>query len=274
MRLPSIEDCPGCSDNAGSSSRSYNREYEAKQADVADVEEASARLILSPEQAIFEKPEGTENRHLKPLYVNGFVIRKPMSKMMVDGGVAVNLMPYAKFRKLGRNADDLIKTNMVLKDFGGNPSETKGVLNVELTVDSKTVPTTQLKMETPNYYFEGVVEGSNFYTKDTEDDLNGKLGQGFMSADDLEEVDIGLGDRPRPTFISKYLSAEFRTRLIELLKQYRVCFVWEYYEMPRLSRSIVEHRLPIKPGPCRYAKWVSNIVPVIKKNAKLLDIRL
>jgi hypothetical protein len=31
---------------------------------------------------------------------------------------------------------------MVLKDFGGNPSENKGVLNVELTVDSKTVPTT------------------------------------------------------------------------------------------------------------------------------------
>ena len=51
-------------------------------------------------------------------------------------------MPYATFRKLGRNAEDLIKTNMVLKDFGGNPSETKGVLNVELTVGSKTIPTT------------------------------------------------------------------------------------------------------------------------------------
>ncbi len=67
-----------------------------------------------------------------------------MSKMMVDGGAAVNLMPYATFRKLGRNAEDLIKTNMVLKDFGGNPSETKGVLNVELTVGSKTIPTTFL----------------------------------------------------------------------------------------------------------------------------------
>ncbi|BAH91146.1 Os01g0554100, partial [Oryza sativa Japonica Group] len=44
--------------------------------------------------------------------------------------------------KLGRNAVDLIKTNMVLKVFGGNPSETKGVLNVELTVGSKTIPTT------------------------------------------------------------------------------------------------------------------------------------
>ncbi len=65
-----------------------------------------------------------------------------MSKMMVDGGAAVNLIPYATFRKLGRNTEDLIKTNMVLKDFGGNPSETKGVLNVELTVGNKTIPTT------------------------------------------------------------------------------------------------------------------------------------
>ena len=145
------------------------------------------------------------------------------------------------------------------------------------------------------------MEGSNVYTKDTVDDLDDKQGHGFMSADDLEEVDIGPGDRPRPTFISKNLSAEFRTMLIELLKEYRDCFAWEYYEMPGLSRLIVEHRLPIKPGfkphqqpprrckaqmydamkaeitrlydagfiwPCRYAEWVSNIVPVIKKNGK------
>ena len=32
-----------------------------------------------------------------------------------------------------------------------------------------------------------------------------KLGYGFTSADDLEEVDIGPGDKPRPTFISKKL---------------------------------------------------------------------
>lgn len=72
--------------------------------------------------------------------------------------------------------------------------------------------------------------------------------------------------------------------------------------MPGLSRSIVEHRLPIKSGyrpfkqalrrfrpemlkdikkevtklfkakfihPCRYTEWISNIVPVYKKNRKL-----
>ena len=100
-------------------------------ADADVVEESLAQLVLSPEQAIFEKPEGTENQQLKPLYLKGFVNGKPMSKMLVDGGAAVNLMPYATFTKLGKNSDDLIKTNMVLKDFGGNPSKTKGVLNVE-----------------------------------------------------------------------------------------------------------------------------------------------
>ena len=34
---------------------------------------------------------------------------------------------------------------------------------------------------------------------------DGNLGYGFTSADDLEEVDIGPGDKPRPTFISKKL---------------------------------------------------------------------
>ena len=76
----------------------------------------------------------------------------------------------------------------------------------------------------------------------------GKLGQGFTSVDELEEIDIGPGDRPRPTYVSSTLPKEFKEDLISLLKEYRDCFAWEYYEMPGLSRSIVEHRLPIKPG--------------------------
>ncbi len=92
------------------------------------------------------------------------------------------------------------------------------------------------------------MEGTNVYIKDAVDDLDDKQGQGFMSADGLEEIDIGPGDRPRPTFISKNLSSKFRTKLIALLKEYRDFFAWEYHEMPGLSRSIVEHRLPIKLG--------------------------
>ena len=38
------------------------------------------------------------------------------------------------------------------------------------------------------------------------DDMD-KLGQGFKSADPLEEVDIGDGIVPRPTYVSKNLEA-------------------------------------------------------------------
>lgn len=71
-----------------------------------EIEESLAKLTLSPEQAIFEKPEDDEHRHLMPLYIKGFVNEKPMSKMLVDGGAAVNLMPYTTFRKLGKIPED------------------------------------------------------------------------------------------------------------------------------------------------------------------------
>jgi hypothetical protein len=75
-----------------------------------------------------------------------------------------------------------------------------------------------------------------------------KLRQGFSSADPLEEVDIGGGSIPRPTFINKNMTAGYKAKVIELLKHYVDCFAWEYHEMPGLSRELVEHRLPIKPG--------------------------
>jgi hypothetical protein len=76
----------------------------------------------------------------------------------------------------------------------------------------------------------------------------GKLGYEFTSADELEEVDIGPGDKPRPTFISKKLNPELREVMIILLREHTDCFAWDYTEMLELDRSIVEHRLPLKPG--------------------------
>ena len=79
------------------------------------------------------------------------------------------------------------------------------------------------------------------------DGTYGKLGHSFTSADELEEVDIGPRDRPRPTYVSAKLDPEYKRELIDLLKEFKDCFAWEYYEMPGLDQSIVEHRLPIKP---------------------------
>ena len=77
---------------------------------------------------------------------------------------------------------------------------------------------------------------------------DGKLGHGFMSADELERIDLGDGSKPRPTFISTKLGPKYKTELIALLREFKDCFAWEYYEMLGLDRPIVEHRLPIKLG--------------------------
>jgi hypothetical protein len=42
------------------------------------------------------------------------------------------------------------------------------------------------------------------------DGTDGKLGRGFMSADKLEEIDIGDGDKPRLTFISANLDSSLK----------------------------------------------------------------
>ncbi|KAK1611681.1 hypothetical protein QYE76_035354 [Lolium multiflorum] len=137
---------------------------------------------------------------------------------------------------------------------------------------------------------------------DTMTNGDGKLGYGFTSADELEEIDIGPGDKPRPTFISKKLGPHLRSLMIALLREYPDCFAWDYTEMPGLDRSIIEHRLPLKKGfrpfqqrarqmkaevleavkkeiekmlaagfirPCRYAEWISSVVPVEKKDGRM-----
>jgi hypothetical protein len=60
----------------------------------------------------------------------------------VDGGAAVNIMSYAMLRKLGKSSEDLTKTDMMLKDFEGVVSPAVGALCVDLTIGSKTLPTT------------------------------------------------------------------------------------------------------------------------------------
>jgi hypothetical protein len=130
-----------------------------------------------------------------------------------------------------------------------------------------------------------------------------KLGQGFLSADPLEEMDIRVEITPWLTFVNKNMSLEHKDAIIKLLRNYIDCFTWTCREMPGLSRELVKHRLPIKTGfrpykqpaqrfnpiihdrdkgeverllyvgfirPCPYAEWVSNIVPVDKNTGKIL----
>ena len=107
-----------------------------------ELEEAMAQLALEPVPVTFEKPEDNKRQHLKALFLKGFVDGKPVTKMLVGVGATVNIMSYVMLRKLGKSSDDLTKTDMMLKDFEGVVSPTLEALCVDLTIGSKTLPTT------------------------------------------------------------------------------------------------------------------------------------
>ena len=120
--------------------------------------------------------------------------------------------------------------------------------------------------------------------------------------DPLDEVNLGTKDEPKPTYVSAWLDPITRSRILEVLKEFKDCFAWDYSELPGLDRQLVEHKLPMKPDAkpikqkprrmepkitlkvkeevnrllkarfirtARYVEWISNIVPVMKKNEKL-----
>ena len=101
-----------------------------------------AQLEFDLRTTIFEKPSDDERQYLKALFVKGRVDGQSVSKILIDGGAAINIMPYVMYRKLGKGDEDLTKTDMMLKDFEGNVSPAKGVVCVELSIGSKTLPTT------------------------------------------------------------------------------------------------------------------------------------
>jgi hypothetical protein len=62
-------------------------------------------------------------------------------------------MPMSLFEKLGHNKDDSKQTNMsLLSVFSGEPTEAKGIVFKELTIGSKTMPTTFFVVDVKGRY--------------------------------------------------------------------------------------------------------------------------
>jgi hypothetical protein len=136
-------------------------------------------------------------------------------------------------------------------------------------------------------------DGASGVIKDLENE--GKLGQGFSSVDKLDEVDMGDGSthRPmyisanlpkdqkeqvwvdmgdgsmhRPTYISTNLPEDQKEQVRSLIKEFVDCFAWEYNEMSRLDRKLVEHRLSTKPGFRQYKQPPRSFSPILHGRIK------
>jgi hypothetical protein len=59
-----------------------------------------AQLDFGPRPVIFEKPWEKNYKHLKALFLKGYINGDTVNKMLVDIGAAVNIMPYLVLHRL------------------------------------------------------------------------------------------------------------------------------------------------------------------------------
>jgi hypothetical protein len=84
-----------------------------------------AQLDFGLRPVSFEKPREKNYKHLKAMYLKGYINGHLVKKMLADTSAAVNIMPYSVLRRLGRSTEDLMKTNVALSDFNGEALEDK-----------------------------------------------------------------------------------------------------------------------------------------------------
>ncbi|KAM2956895.1 hypothetical protein FF2_023968 [Malus domestica] len=77
---------------------------------------------------LFPRSPSANLHHLKPLYVTAHIEGYPVSKVFVDCGATVNIMPMNIMKALRRSNDELIPSGITMSSFVGDKSQTKGVL--------------------------------------------------------------------------------------------------------------------------------------------------
>jgi ribonuclease HI len=120
--------------------------------------------------------------------------------------------------------------------------------------------------------------------------------------EEVEDCNIGTVNNPKNVKLSRFLSIENKNKYTELLKRYKDVFAWSYEDLKTYDTSVIEHKIPLKPGvkpfkqklkqfnpillpviekevkklldakiivPLRYSDWVANLVPVRKKNGEI-----
>ena len=91
-----------------------------------------------PQKVKLEKPSVEMTRHIKSFYVRTHLNGRPVSKVLMDNGSVVNLMPLRMLRALGMRINDLIETKVVVSAFTGEVSKTLRILPIDITIGNKT----------------------------------------------------------------------------------------------------------------------------------------
>ncbi|KAM2452179.1 hypothetical protein ACFX1W_009530 [Malus domestica] len=106
---------------------------------VAEAESTTKDYSLKAALAeLFPRSSSAKLHHLKPLYVTAHIEGYPVSKVFVDCGATVNIMPLNIMRALRRSNDELIPSGITMSSFVDDKSQTKGVLPLTVNIAGRT----------------------------------------------------------------------------------------------------------------------------------------
>jgi ribonuclease HI len=119
---------------------------------------------------------------------------------------------------------------------------------------------------------------------------------------EVTDCNLGTAANPKHVKLSKFLSAKYRAKYEELLKEFIDVFAWKYEDLRTFDETIIQHKIPLKENvkpfkqklrqinplllpimekevkklldakiivPLRYSDWIENMVPVRKKNGEI-----
>ena len=89
---------------------------ESSQAELPGQLEKRPERIYS-DKMVFIRPNPTLANHLKPIYVTAHLEGVPFRRVLIDGGAAVNVLPYKQMKKMCRGEEDLIPTDLTVSSF-------------------------------------------------------------------------------------------------------------------------------------------------------------
>ncbi|CAL2229158.1 unnamed protein product [Prunus armeniaca] len=122
--------------------------------EILNVEMAQPQIVVPnlekkmPEKVCYEMPTKKMASHLKPLYVSAHFDGIPVSKVLVDIGATVNILPASVMKKLKKSSDDLILTETTVSGFVGDTTRSKGIIPLQVRVGGKVRVTTFFVVET------------------------------------------------------------------------------------------------------------------------------
>ena len=73
--------------------------------------------------------------HNQPLFVSGYTRGERVSRILIDDGSAVNIMPKGMMRRLGISMEELSKSQLVIQGFNQEGQRAIGMIRLDVTID-------------------------------------------------------------------------------------------------------------------------------------------